>query len=118
MSSRRRKVTPAPTTLSPGTLGISPMVTLTKRDIARAHVEEAIRLHLNGNALCAITLAGAAEAVLEGLVLDAGGTPVVDASIATIEKLRARGLNVMGKRSPKDMLSAWNLARNKLKRRR
>lgn len=70
------------------TLGYEPDAELSKTEIARIQLVEAIDQFLKGNWICSITLAGAAEAILAGLLANAGVSSVVEDATAQIDAIR------------------------------
>ena len=87
--------------------------TLTKRDIARRQVVESINLFLRGDFICALTLAGAAEGVLAGLLAAEGRESAVEESTSRIRSLLdSIGLHTIKPRKDTDYYADWNKARN------
>jgi hypothetical protein len=98
------------------TLGFEDDTTLSKPQIALIQLNEAISLFTQERFLSALTLAGAAEEILGKLLIRRGELPAVKESTAAIERLRAEtGLTVMGEASEREMIDAWNQARNTAK---
>lgn len=106
------------------TLGVIRMVTLgfeadtkiSKTDIARTQLAEAIDLFLAGKYLCAITLAGAAEEVFARLVNQQKGKSAIEESYLAIQNIReTTGLAAMGVKTKSEIFNEWNSARNTLK---
>lgn len=98
------------------TLGIQENTTIDKREIARLQLIEAITLFLAGDFIPSITLAGAAEAVLVGLLEQAGQESISEESAKSILRLRdIYGLSVNPKIKEKDFYRNWNSSRNALK---
>ena len=98
------------------TLGFQNDTQINKSEIAQTQLKEAIALFLDKNFLCAITLAGAAEAILAGLLNSRGEHSVVEASFKSIQTIReATGLTIMGNRQKNEIFNQWNTARNTLK---
>ena len=58
-----------------------------KSGVARVQLVEAISLFLEGNYICSITLAGAAEAICAGILEDEGMTSVVEDSTAPLWRI-------------------------------
>ena len=97
-------------------LGYKADTKIGKREIAQTQLEEAIALFLDEKFLCAITLAGAAEAVLARLLNAQGERSVVEESVDAIQKIReTTGLAIMENRPKKEIFNKWNSARNALK---
>ncbi len=103
------------------TLGFEEDTEISKIDLACVQLVEAIHLFLAGNKICAITLAGAAEAILAGVLANRGLSSVVEDSTAAIDAIRGytdtsgKLLNPMDGKSDKKIYSEWNAARNDLK---
>ena len=98
------------------TLGYEDNTLISKREIATLQLSEAIALFLAQKFVCAITLAGASEAVLAGLLAAQGELSVVEDSTAAIQKLREHtGLLVAEGKKKSEIYNDWNNARNKLK---
>ena len=98
------------------TLGFEEDTEISKSEIAREQLTEAIALFLQEKFLCAITLAGAAEGVLAGLVKALGEKAIVERSVEAIERIRnATGLSVMEKLPPTKIYTDWNSTRNAIK---
>jgi|SRR6266850_2494038 len=98
------------------TLGFEDPVEITKSEIARVQLVEAIELFLAGKYLPGITLAGAAEEILARLLNQKGEGSIVERSIELILQLREQtGLPVMGVKPKKEIFKEWNTARNQLK---
>lgn len=98
------------------TLGYEDDTEISKSEIAREQLTEAIALFLQEKFLCAITLAGAAEGVFAGLVNAQGEKAIVERSVETIEKIRnATGLSVMENLPQKKIYTQWNSTRNAIK---
>lgn len=98
------------------TLGYEYDTTLSKPQIAIVQLNEAICLFICERFLAALTLAGAAEEILGKLLVRRGELPTIKDSTAAIERLRAEtGLHAMGKASEREVIDAWNRARNTAK---
>jgi hypothetical protein len=98
------------------TLGFEDPVEITKSEIARVQLAEAIELFLVGKYLPGITLAGAAEEILARLLNQKGEGSIVERSIELILELREQtALPVMGGKTKKEIFNEWNAARNQLK---
>ena len=97
-------------------LGYQDDTQIGKREIAQTQLREAIALFLDEKFLCAITLAGAAEAILAGLLNAGGEQSVVEESVEGIQRLReTTGLAIMENRPKKEIFNLWNNARNTIK---
>ena len=98
------------------TLGYEDDSTISKQQIAVLQLAEAITLFLDGKFICAITLSGAAEAVLAGLLANAGQSSIVEETAASIKVLRkVTGLTVAENKKDKQLFNDWNSSRNMLK---
>lgn len=102
--------------MSTPTLGYEYDIEISKDELACIQLVEAIALFLQGNTICSITLAGAAEAILAG-ILEAEGTPsIVNDSVASIQAIRdTTSLKPMEGKAHKNIFNDWNSARNDLK---
>lgn len=96
-------------------------VEISKDEIARIQLVEAINQFLQENWICAITLAGAAEAVLAGILGKKGLNSVVEDATKAIECIRGMSdvqgyaLNPMQGKTDNAIYNKWNEARNHLK---
>ncbi len=98
------------------TLGFESDTNISKMDIARTQLIEAINLFLTGKYLCAITLAGAAEEVFSRLLNQRQEKSVVEKSFQSIQYIREKtGLSAMDAKTKSDLFNEWNSARNTLK---
>lgn len=98
------------------TLGFEEDSTIPMHEIARLQLIEAINLFLQGKFLCALTLAGAAEGVLAGLLAVNGLDSVVEESTRKItELIRAIGLQTIRPKKATEYYNQWNKARNSVK---
>lgn len=98
------------------TLGYENDTRISKREIARLQVCDAISLFLIGRYVCAITLAGAAEAVLAGLLAQRGEHSITEESNAVIQNIQKNtGLAVGEKKRANELFNDWNAVRNRLK---
>ena len=98
------------------TLGYEDDSTLSKREIARQQLVEAITVFLQGKFICAITLAGAAEAVMSGLLSAEERLSAVEESTTKISALLgAIGLKTIKPKKDTEHYNEWNRARNALK---
>lgn len=96
-------------------LGYEEDVQIAKSEIARVQLERAIALFLEGDYVCSITLAGAAEAVYAGILEDAELPSAVEDSVAAIQSIREAGHSAMGGEPKNRIFNGWNAARNDLK---
>jgi hypothetical protein len=107
--------------MSNPTLGYEDDVELSKAEIARIQLVEAIHFFMQGNWVCAITLAGAAEAIFAGLLANQGINSVVEDATEAIDCIRGMSdvqghtLNPMQGLADKKIYNEWNEARNHLK---
>ena len=91
--------------MSTVTLGYEDDTTISKREIAKLQLTEAITLFLVGRYVCAITLAGAADAVLAGLLSHRDQPSVVEDSVAAIQRIRENtGLAVGGEKREQSII--------------
>jgi len=98
------------------TLGYEDDTEISKSEIAREQLIEAITLFLQQKFLCAVTLAGAAECVFAGLLNAKGEKAIVERSVEAIEKLREMtGLAVMENLPANKIYKQWNTTRNSIK---
>lgn len=97
-------------------LGYQDDTTLTKSEVARLQLAEAISLFTEEKFLPAITLAGAAEEILGKLLHRKEELSAIKESAKVIESLRREtGLPLMGGDSEREMIDDWNATRNSLK---
>lgn len=102
--------------MSTVSLGFEPDTTIRKSEIAKIQLVEAIKLFLMGNYLCAVTLAGASEGILAGLVNQQGKSSAVENAVDSIQRIRGQiGLQALDKKGRNEIFNGWNDARNKLK---
>ena len=102
--------------MSTPTLGYENDIEISKVELARIQLVEAITLFLEGKLICSITLAGAAEAIIAGILEAEGITSVVEDSVAAIQSMREQTpLRPMGGKTHKIIFNDWNAARNDLK---
>lgn len=98
------------------TLGFEDDTRISKVEIARTQLVEAIDLFLSAKFLCAITLAGAAEEIFARLLNQRGDISVVEESFKAIQNIREEtGLSVMSGKTKNEIFKEWNSARNTLK---
>ena len=98
------------------TLGYEDDSTLSKREIAQMQLVEAINLFLQGKYVCRVTLAGAAEAVMSGLLDAEGKLSAVEESTTRVSSLLAAiGLKSLRPKKDTEHYNEWNKARNALK---
>lgn len=95
------------------TLGYQCDITISKIEIAKTQLSEAIWLFLDEKFLCATTLAGAAESVFSGLLNQRGESSIVEDSTAAIRKFReSRSLETACESKPSTYYNQWNSGRN------
>jgi hypothetical protein len=98
------------------TLGYEENTRITKEELAKVQLTEAISLFLAGKYVCAITLSGAAEEIFARLLNARGEKSIVESSFHVIQNVREKtGLSVMGNRPKNEIFNEWNTARNTLK---
>ena len=98
------------------TLGFEPDTIISKLEIAQRQLDEAVTFFLKGDYVCSITLAGAAEGILAGLLNQKGSPSVVEKSFEAIQRIREKiGLPVIRDKKNTAIFTQWNDARNKLK---
>ena len=91
-------------------------VILTKAEIARVQLEDAIELFLAGKRISAITLASAAEEIFARLLNLQDEASAAEETWEDIEEVRAAtGLPYAGARTKSDAFREWNKERNALK---
>ena len=91
-------------------------VTLTKAEIAKLQLEDAIELFLEGKRISAITLAGAAEEIFARLLNLQGEASTAEEAWEQMEEVRAAtGLPYAGVRTKSEVFREWNKVRNTLK---
>ncbi|MDP1933599.1 MAG: hypothetical protein Q8K47_01775 [Nitrosomonas sp.] len=91
-------------------------VALTKSEIAMLQLEDAIDLFMSGKRISVITLAGAADSILAGLLDQRGETSTAEDTWKYIEEVRANtGWAYAGERTKKEAFNEWNYHRNRLK---
>jgi hypothetical protein len=98
------------------TLGYQEDTEISKLEIARIQLEEAIAMFTGEKFLCALTLAGASEEILSRL-LNARGLPsAVEQSVeAVLNVKRSTGLACLADATDKQLFKNWNAARNAAK---
>jgi hypothetical protein len=102
--------------MSTPTIGYEDDTTLSRSEVARLQLVEAIRLFVDEKFLVALTLAGAAEEILGKLLARDGTLPIVKESAQAISQLREKtGLSIMDGKSEKELIDEWNAARNMVK---
>jgi hypothetical protein len=98
------------------TLGYVDDVKITKSEIARVQLVQAIELFVSEKFLPSITLAGAAEEIFGRLIAMQSDDPVIEQAFSEIQRIRdITGLSVMGDKSKKEIFNEWNSVKNNLK---
>lgn len=98
------------------TLGYEDDTEISKAEIARVQLTEAIALFVEEKFLCALTLSGAAEEILARLLNSKGEKSVVEDSFEKMQEIReATGLAVMKNKPKNEVFNQWNAARNAIK---
>lgn len=91
-------------------------VKITKSEIARVQLVQAIELFVSENFLPSITLAGAAEEILGRMIAMQGDVSVIGQAVSEMQRIREiTGLSVMGDKSKNEIFNEWNSAKNNLK---
>lgn len=91
-------------------------IEISKAELAKAQLEDAIDLFLAGKRISVITLAGAADGIFSGLLNQRGEFSAAEDTWNEIEEVRAKtGLAYAGGRTKKDAFNEWNEHRNRLK---
>ena len=91
-------------------------VALTKSEIAIEQLEDAIDLFMSGKRISVITLAGAADGILAGLLVQQGETSATEDTWKHIEEVRVKkGMAYAGDRTRNKAFKEWNYHRNRLK---
>jgi hypothetical protein len=97
-------------------LGYEDNIVLSKAEIAKVQLEDAIDLFLAEKWVSAITLAGAADGIFAGLLKQQGKQSAAEETWPHIEEVRSvTGLDYAGTRTKKDSFNEWNEHRNALK---
>lgn len=98
------------------TLGFEDDTKIFKIDVAKVQLLQAIELFIANNFVCAITLAGASEAVLSGILTAKGELTATEQSVKVIENLRSTSTFEVMENTPKnEIYNLWNGARNTMK---
>ena len=102
--------------MSTPTIGYEDDTTLSRSEIARVQLVEAVALFVTEKFLPALTLAGAAEEILGKLLVRQSQQPVIKESMQAITQLRVTtGLSVMGNKPEREVVAGWNSVRNAAK---
>jgi hypothetical protein len=97
------------------TLGYEADTEISKIEMARIQLDESINLFLSGKFLCALTLAGAAEEILAGLLRVQGLASAVERSADAIQQIRVVQALAASPALVKSPFREWNAARNAAK---
>ncbi|MEJ1436307.1 MAG: hypothetical protein RPU61_03210 [Candidatus Sedimenticola sp. (ex Thyasira tokunagai)] len=91
-------------------------IKITKAELAKVQLEDAIDLFLSGKRISVITLAGAAEEIFARILNIQGDDSVAEETWRNIEEVRKEtGLLFAGDRNKNDAFKEWNKYRNILK---
>jgi len=91
-------------------------IEISKADLAKTQLEDAIDLFLAGKRISVITLAGAADGIFSGLLRNHGDLSAAEETWKEIEELRQNtGFAFAGDRTKKNAFNKWNEHRNRLK---
>lgn len=91
-------------------------IVISKLDLAKTQLEDAIDLFLSGKRISVITLAGAADGIFSGILKEKGMPSAAEGNWDKIEEIRTTtGLDYAGNRTKKDAYNEWNEFRNRLK---
>lgn len=102
--------------MSTPTLGYKDDTEISKVDIARVQLTEAITLFTEEKFLCALTLSSAAEEIFARLLNSNNEKSVVEVSFEKIQKIReVAGLAMMESKPKNEIFNQWNMARNIVK---
>jgi hypothetical protein len=102
--------------MSAPTLGYQDDCTISKQEIARLQLVEAIDSFLNGKYICSVTLAGAAEGVLAGLLEARGKPSAVEESVSQASAVqKIIGLKGVDLKKDTEHYAVWNKSRNAVK---
>jgi len=89
---------------------------ISKADLGKIQLEDAIDLFLSGKRISVITLAGAADGIFSGLLKEQENSSVAEDTWSHIEDVREKtGLAYAGKRTKSNVFNEWNEHRNRLK---
>jgi hypothetical protein len=90
--------------------------TVHKLELARIQLEDAVHLFLMGKYLSALTLAGAADGIMEGYMTSKDLKTAAEETWAEIETVRQKtGFAFAGTRTRKDAFKEWNEKKNRAK---
>ncbi len=93
-----------------------PDIEISKADLGKVQLEDAIDLSLAGKRISVITLAGAADGIFSGLLKEQGKSSSAEETWDEIEEIREKtGLGYAGERTKKNAFNEWNEHRNRHK---
>ena len=91
-------------------------IEISKSELAKIQLEDAIDLFLSGKRISVITLAGAAEEIFARLLNIKGEQSIIEESFSSIQQLREEILHsVMDEKSKNEIFNEWNKNKNILK---
>jgi hypothetical protein len=91
-------------------------VEISKSELAKIQLEDAIDLFLSGKRISVITLAGAAKEVFARLSNLKGQQSAIEESFSSIQQLREEtSHSIMGDKSENEIFNDWNKSKNILK---
>lgn len=91
-------------------------IEISKADVAKLQLEDAIDLFLAGKLISAITLAGAADGIFEGLLKQREEKSSAEEVWSNIHEVREKtGLRYAGDRTQRQVFNEWNEYKNRLK---
>ena len=100
-------------------LGFQEDTIIAKVDIARIQLERSVSLFIQGDYISAVTLSGAAEAILAGLLSEERTASAVEDSTQAIRRIEENlGINAMNGLKDHEIYKKWNDARNNFKHHR
>jgi hypothetical protein len=98
------------------TLGYQDDTEISKLEIARVQLEEAIAMFVGEKFLCALTLAGASEEILSRLLNSRGQFSAMEQSAEAVLSIKqTTGLAGLAEVTDKRLYKSWNAARNAAK---
>ncbi len=91
-------------------------IEISKPELAKVQLEEAIDLFLSGKRISVITLAGAAEEIFSRLLNLRGEQSTIEESFKSIQQIRENTSHcVMEDKTKNDIFNQWNKNKNLLK---
>jgi hypothetical protein len=98
------------------TLGYEGDTAISKLEMARVQLEEAITLFVGEKFLCALTLAGASEEILSRMLNARGEPSAMERSAEAVLNIkRMTGISGLAEVTDKQLFKGWNAARNAAK---